>query len=93
MKQHKRVAYLTEDATHYRDSIQLHYRRRGMSGGFSGPPAKVCPPVEKLKKGTKVYLYFDYPWGGDVIKVKLAERIENMETAGSPPGRKGEKWN
>lgn len=72
MKKYRKVAYLTEDATLYRDSIQLHYKRRGISGNFSGPPAKVCPPVEKLKKDTKVHLFFDYPWGGRVLKVELA---------------------
>jgi len=69
----KRVAYLTEDAEAYKESIQLHYRRRGLSGGFSGPPAPVCPPLDKLTKGTKVILTFDYPWGGKVLKVELAK--------------------
>ena len=71
MKGFKRVAYLTEDATRYKDSIQLHYRRRGLSGGFSGPPMTICPPVEKLKKGTKIHLFFNYPWGGEILKVEL----------------------
>lgn len=68
----KRIAYLTEDATIYRDSAQLHYKRRGLSAGFSGPPLEVCPPIEQLKKGTKLRITFDYPWGGKVLKVELA---------------------
>lgn len=73
-KTYKRVAYLTEDATLYKDSVQLHYNRRAQHGAFSGPPASVCPPVELLKKGTKIYLFFDYPWGGKVLRVRLANK-------------------
>ena len=68
MSNYKRIAYLTEDTTLSRDSIRLHYRRRGVIAGFSGPPATVCPPVEKLKKGTRVQLKFNC---GEVLKVEL----------------------
>lgn len=73
MKDYKRVAYLTEDATPYKESVQLNYKRRGVRGAFSGPPSLVCPPIETLKAGTKVILTFDYPWGGRVLKVGLAK--------------------
>ena len=68
-----RVAFLTEDAEVYKDSIQLHYKRRGLSSGFSGPSAEVCPPLEQLKKGTKVILTLSRPRCGNVLKVKLAK--------------------
>ena len=66
----KRIAYLTEDARIYRNSIQLHYRRRGFGSLGSGPPIAICPPVEKLKKGTKVRLTLV---AGKITKVELAK--------------------
>ena len=52
----RRIAYLTEDAKIFGDSVQLHYTRGGFSSLGAGPPASVCPPAEMLKKGTKVRL-------------------------------------
>lgn len=86
MKEYKTVACLTEDATRFEDSIQLHYNREGLSGGFLGPPADICPPIEKLRKGTEINLFFDQPEGGTVLRVELArggmtidEAIEELE--------------
>ena len=65
----KRIAYLTEDATIYKDSVQLHYRKGGFTSFGSGPPIAICPPIEKLKKGTKLRLTLV---GQKVTKVELA---------------------
>lgn len=69
MRTLKRIAVLTKDATLYEDSIQLNYKRRGFSALFSGPPKTVCPPIEKLKKGTKIRLTFQ---NERVMSVELA---------------------
>jgi len=63
-----RIAYLRADATSYQDSLQLHYKRRGFSSLFCGPPKRVCPPVDQLKKGTKIRITFQ---DGLVKKVEL----------------------
>ena len=63
-----RIAYLTADATSYKDSLQLRYKRWGFSSLFCGPPKSVCPPVDQLKKGTKIRLTFR---DGLIKKVEL----------------------
>lgn len=67
----KRIAYLTADATSYKDSLQLHYKRRGFSSLFCGPPKNICPPVDQLKKGIKIRLTLI---NGKVEKVELAPK-------------------
>lgn len=86
MEEHKVIACLTEDATRFGDSIQLHYNREGLSGGFLGPLADICPPIEKLRKGTEINIFFDQPEGGTVLRVELVrdgmtidEAIEELE--------------
>ena len=67
----RRTAWLTEDASVYRDSAQLRYRKRGdRQPVFSGPPLSVCPPLDQLKKGAKVRIHYDTK--GAIVKVKLA---------------------
>lgn len=73
MKRAKRIATLTQDATLYENSIQLHYKRRGYSSLFSGPPASICPPVELLKKGTKIRLTFDDRYV-QLLKIELVKK-------------------
>ena len=71
MKWYKRVAYLLEDATPYNDGVELRYRRLGHSSCYTWLPASACPPLEKLREGTKIYLFFTLHWGGQVLKVEL----------------------
>lgn len=68
-KKVRRIAYLTDDARIFNDSVQLSYRRRGFSSLGSGPPMAICPPVEKFKKGTKLRLTLV---GQKITKVELA---------------------
>ncbi len=63
-----KIATLTKDATVYEDSIQLHYKRRGFTSLFTGPPSSICPPVKNLKKGTKIRIFYDR---NRVLKVEL----------------------
>lgn len=65
----KRIATLTKDAEIYENSVQLHYKRRGFSSLFLGPRKEICPPIEKLKKDTKIRLFFDKSW--TIRKVEL----------------------
>ena len=71
MKKVTRIATLTEDATLYKDSVQLHYKRRGFSSLGSGPPRSCCPPIEKLKRGTKIRITYNTDMN-QILHVALA---------------------
>lgn len=66
-------AILTQDATLIQDHVQLNYNRKTESGFdwrcFVGPPKQVCPPIETLKEGTKIIIFFE---NSKVVKVELA---------------------
>ncbi len=62
------IVKLTADAISYKDRLQLHYKRWGFYSLFCGPPKKICPPVDQLKKGTKIRLTLH---NGKVLKVEL----------------------
>jgi len=67
-----RIAYLTEDAVLYGDSVQLKYKRRGHSSLGSGPSTSKCPPVESLKKGTRIKITYTDKYLNQLLKVEIA---------------------
>ncbi len=75
-KVYRRVGYLNEDARSFPNGGKyIHFRRRGHpSLGTCTPDS---PPIEKLKKGTKIIVYIRGMLPdetGEAFKVKLGAK-------------------
>ncbi|MFH1328594.1 MAG: hypothetical protein ABIH76_07135 [Candidatus Bathyarchaeota archaeon] len=68
-----RTGYLTQDARSEGEKVKLSYaehRETGQTERYILFPTEKCPPVDQLKKGTKIHIF--YQNSGTVERIEIA---------------------